>query len=45
MERVERKAFCFSINGEFITQLAKERFFMEGTPSIGGDIKNGRKGS
>lgn len=30
MERVERKAFCFSINGEFITQLAKERFFMEG---------------
>lgn len=30
MERVERKAFSFSINGEFITQLAKERFFMEG---------------
>lgn len=29
-ERVERRAFSFSLNGEFITQLAKERFFMEG---------------
>lgn len=30
MGKVERASFTFSINGEFITQLAKERFFLEG---------------
>lgn len=30
MGRVERASFTFSISGEFITQLAKERFFLEG---------------
>lgn len=30
MGKVERASFTFSISGEFITQLAKERFFLEG---------------
>lgn len=31
MERAERRALGFNVSGEFITQIAKERFFIDGT--------------